>query len=86
MLFMIAQIKRCGTLNATQKNQSPLQSTVLEKIRKNCLKIVKNAFFFGKNYQYLAFLTIKLGKISATEFANVEMHLKRMIFESLQSI
>ena len=35
------------------KNRSPLHSTVLEKIRKNCLKIVKNAFFV-KNCQFLA--------------------------------
>ena len=35
------------------KNHSPLQSTVLEKIRKNCLKIVKNALFV-KNGQFLA--------------------------------
>jgi hypothetical protein len=34
MLFLIAQIKRFGTLNAIQKNRSPLNSTVFEKIRK----------------------------------------------------
>ena len=43
MVFLIAQIKRFGTLNATQKNRIPLQSTVLEKIRK---KLPKN---FPKN-------------------------------------
>ena len=32
---------------------SPLHSTVLETIRKNCLKIVKNPFFV-KNGQFLA--------------------------------
>ena len=35
------------------KNDIPLHSTVLEKIRKNCLKIVKNVFF-GKNGQFMA--------------------------------
>ena len=35
------------------KNCSPLHSTVLEKIRKNCLKINKNAFLV-KNGQFLA--------------------------------
>ena len=39
MLVLIVQIKRFGTLNATQKNRSPLQSTVLEKIKKNCWKL-----------------------------------------------
>ena len=53
MLFLIAQIKRFGTLNAT-KNRSPRHSNVLEKIRKNCLKIVKNAFLEKKNNHFLA--------------------------------
>ena len=35
------------------KNRSPLRSTVLEKIRKNGLKIVKNALFV-KSGQFLA--------------------------------
>ena len=35
------------------KNRSPLQSTVLKKIRKNCLTIVKNAFLV-KDDQFLA--------------------------------
>ena len=48
MLFLIAQIKRFGTLNAMQKNRSPLQSTVLEKTRitaRNWPFLPKNAFF-----------------------------------------
>ena len=53
MLFLIAQIKRFGTPNATQKNNSPVQSTVLEKNKKNCLKMVKNAFFV-ENGKFLA--------------------------------
>ena len=35
------------------KNGSPLHSTVVEKIRKNCVKIVKNAFL-AKNSQFPA--------------------------------
>ena len=39
MVFLIAQIKRFGTLDATQKNRIPLQNTVHKKIRK---KLPKN--------------------------------------------
>jgi hypothetical protein len=53
MLFLIAQIKRFGTLNATQKNAALFKAPFMKKIRKNCLKIVKNAFFV-KNGQFLA--------------------------------
>ena len=58
MLFLIAQIKLFGTLNARQKTCSPLQMTVLEKITKNHLKIVKNAFFFVKMANFWQFFQI----------------------------
>ena len=54
-MFLIAQTKRFGTLNATQNNRSSLQSTVLEK---NQEKLPKNSqkciFLFVKNDQLLA--------------------------------
>ena len=54
MLFLIAQIKRFGTLIATQKNAAFYTAPFLKKIRKkNCPKIVKNAFFV-KNNQFPA--------------------------------
>jgi hypothetical protein len=39
MMFLIAQIKRFGTLNATQKNRSSLQSTVLKKNKEKLSEI-----------------------------------------------
>ena len=53
MLFLIAQIKLFGTLKATQKTAALYEAPFLKKLRKNCLKIVKNALFV-KNGQYLA--------------------------------
>ena len=38
-MVLITQIKRFGTQNTSQKNGSPLQSIVLEKIKKNCWKL-----------------------------------------------
>ena len=49
MLFVIAQTKRFGTLNATQK----IAALRTAQFLKNCLKIVKNAIF-GKNGQIMA--------------------------------
>ena len=46
MLFLIAQIKRFGTLNTTQKKRSPQQSTVLENIRKKTASKWSNMHFF----------------------------------------
>ena len=53
MLFLIAQIKRFGTLSSTQKTTGLYKAPFLKKSGKNCLKIVKNAFFV-KNGQFLA--------------------------------
>jgi hypothetical protein len=53
MLFLIAQIKRFGTLNATQKTAALYDAPFLKKSGKNCLKIVKIAFF-AKNGQFLS--------------------------------
>ena len=39
MLILIAQKKRLGALNATQKNHSSLPSTVTEKFKKNLQKL-----------------------------------------------
>ena len=47
MLFLIAKIKRFGTLNATQKNAALYKAPFLKKIKKNCQKLAvlnKNAF------------------------------------------
>ena len=51
---LIAQIIWDTECNA--KNRSPLQSTVLEKIRKNCLKIVKNVSFVKSGQFLVVFL------------------------------
>ena len=39
MLFLIAQIDRFVTLNTTQKKRSPLKSTIIEGIKKNCQEL-----------------------------------------------
>ena len=53
MLFLIAQIKRFGTLNATQKTAALYGASFLKKSGNNCLKIVKKALF-DNNGQFLA--------------------------------
>ena len=57
MLFLIAQNKRFGTLNATQKTKALYKAPFWKKIRKNILNIVKNAFYV-KNGQFLALFLI----------------------------
>ena len=56
LLILIAQIKRLATLNATQKNGSPLKSTVFEKTQINCQKIA----IFKEKCMFVQFLTVFL--------------------------
>jgi hypothetical protein len=46
MWFLIAQIKRFGTLNPTQKTAALYKAPYLKKIKKNCQKL---AFFNKKS-------------------------------------
>ena len=46
ILFLRAQLKQFGTLNATQKTAALYKAPFLKKEKwENCLKLVKNAFF-----------------------------------------
>ena len=63
MLILIAQKKRLGAMNATQKNHRSLSNTVTEIIKKNLKKFkfsLKMPVFFG---DILVFFSVKvLGK------------------------
>ena len=53
MFFLIAQIKRFGTLNATQKTAALYIAPFLKKSGKNCLKENQKCIFV-KNGKFLA--------------------------------
>ena len=57
MLILIAQKKRLGALNATQKNHKSLPSTVTEKIKKKHQNVPKTGSF-KENFHFLRFFVI----------------------------
>ena len=55
-IFLNVVFDNSNYAQCNAKNRSPLDNTVLEKIRKKCLKIVKKNAFFVNNGQFLSVL------------------------------